>query len=142
MSQITFAETDEDIRRCFPAMYVLRPHLTGREFVEQVRRQQQQGYHLVLLREQEQVKCVAGFRLLEFLAWGKVLYIDDLVTEPGEKRQGYGGHMIDWLIGYAREHACNQVHLDSGYQRHDAHRFYLGKGFTLSSHHFALKLWY
>ena len=140
MSDIHFAETDEAIQRCFPAIHVLRPHLAEHAFVPQVKRQQQQGYRLVFLQDHAEVLSVAGFRILEFLAWGSVLYIDDLVTVPSEKRKGYGGRLLTWLIDYARAHACDAVHLDTGYQRHDAHRLYLRHGFELSSHHLALKL--
>lgn len=31
---------------------------------------------------------------------------------------------------------CNAFHLDSGTQRHDAHRFYLRHGFHISYYHF------
>ena len=139
-SDIRFAETDAAIQACFPVFLFLRPHLREAEFVPQVRRQQQQGYRLIFFEEDERVRSVAGFRILEFLAWGVVLYIDDLATLPGEQRKGYGGRMLAWLIDHAQANGCDAVHLDSGYQRHDAHRLYLQTGFVLSSHHFAMKL--
>jgi GNAT superfamily N-acetyltransferase len=85
-------------------------------------------------------RCAAGFRFAEFFAWGKILYIDDLITIPEEKKRGYAGKLLDWLIAYAQNHQCNGVHLDTGYTRHDAHRLYLRKGFQLSGHHLALQL--
>jgi GNAT superfamily N-acetyltransferase len=139
--EIVVAESEEAIRSCFPALQVLRPHLDDEQaFVAQVRRQQAAGYRLVALREQDVVRSVAGFRMLEFLAWGLVLYIDDLITPPDGRRQGYAGTLLDWLIAHAREHGCAAVHLDSGYQRHDAHRLYLAKRLRLDCHHFALAL--
>ncbi len=137
---IQHAETDAQIQKCFPALKVLRPHLEESSFLGTLRRQQTQGYRLLYLEVDDEVKSAAGYRLLEYLAYGKVLYIDDLITLPTEKRKGYGGQMLDWLIAYAKTQACDQVHLDSGYQRHDAHRLYLNKGFDLACHHFALKL--
>lgn len=137
---ILLAETDEDIRQCFPAMHALRPHLVAEEFVARVRRQHAAGYTLAVLRAANAVKSVAGFRIFEYLAWGTILYIDDFVTIPDEKRQGYGGQLLRWVVAHARSQGCDAVHLDSGYQRHDAHRLYLNTGFTLSSHHFALSL--
>jgi GNAT superfamily N-acetyltransferase len=140
MAAISHAETDEQIQACFPPLQVLRPHLDEAAFLAAVKQQQLQGYRLLFLQAEGEVKSVAGYRMLHFLAWGKVLYIDDLVTLPGEKRKGYAGQVLDWLIDYARTQACDAVHLDSGYQRYDAHRLYLNKGFELNSHHFALKL--
>lgn len=134
------ADTDEEIQSCFAVFSHLRPHLAERDFLPQVRRQQQQSYRILALRQEGKVKSAAGFRFAEFLAWGKVLYIDDLTTLPDERSHGFAGMLLDRLVAHAREHGCRAVHLDSGYARHAAHRLYLHKGFRLSSHHFSLEL--
>ena len=133
------ANTDQEIESCFPAFKALRPHLEREQFLPQVRRQQQQSYQVLALRHEGTVKSVAGFRFAEFLAWGKVIYIDDLSTLPGETSRGFAGSLLDWLIAHAKSRGCDAVHLDSGYARHAAHRLYLRKGFRLNSHHFALE---
>ena len=132
------ASTDEQIRSCYRVMRQLRPHLTEEQaFVEQVRRQLVEGYHLVYFQDKGEVKALAGFRFLEFFAWGKVLYIDDLITDSETRRSGHGGKLLKWVI--EREKAkCDQVHLDSGPQRYDAHRLYLNHGFKIIGYHFAL----
>ncbi|WP_026600950.1 GNAT family N-acetyltransferase [Methylomonas sp. 11b] len=135
---IFIANTDAEIQACFPVFHELRPHIEADQFLAQVRRQQTQSYQILAVRQQGTVKSVAGFRFAEFLAWGKVLYIDDLATLSGETSQGFAGALLDWLIEHAQAHGCPGVHLDSGYQRHHAHRLYLNKGFRLSSHHFSL----
>jgi GNAT superfamily N-acetyltransferase len=140
MYTITFAETDQQITACFPIMKVLRPHLEESAFLPTIRRQQAQGYHLIYIEAEGVVRSAAGYRILDFLAWGRVLYIDDLITLPGETRQGYAGALLDWLIQRGRDEGCDQVHLDSGYQRAHAHRLYLNKGFVLACHHFAIDL--
>lgn len=135
------AQAAEEILACYPVMHQLRPHLTDQKaFVQQVRRQLQEGYHLVYCEEAATVRAVSGFRFLEFLAWGKVLYIDDLVTDSGARRNGYGGELLKWIIEQAKAAECDQVHLDSGPQRHDAHRLYLNHGFKIIGYHFALTL--
>ena len=141
--EITVAETEGQIAACLPGLRVLRPHLAGltnEEFVEKLVRQGQEGYRLVALTSKGRVRSIAGFRVLEFLAWGKVLYVDDLVTLPDQTGKGYGGALLDWLIGQARREGCNELHLDSGYVRHDAHRLYLGRGMKLHCHHFSMVL--
>lgn len=110
------------------------------DFLPQVRRQQLQSYQIVALRHEGVVKSAAGFRFAEFLAWGKVLYIDDLTTLPGETSQGFAGALMDWLIAYGGSNQCQSVHLDTGYTRHAAHRLYLHKGLRLNCHHLALEL--
>jgi GNAT superfamily N-acetyltransferase len=136
-TDIFIANTDAEIESCFPVFSALRPHLKQSDFLPQVRRQQTQSYQVLALKHDGAIKSVAGFRLAEFLAWGKVLYIDDLSTLPGETSRGFAGSLLDWLADYARSRQCQAVHLDSGYTRHAAHRLYLHKGFRLSSHHFA-----
>ncbi len=132
--------SDAELAACFAAFLALRPHLNQDAFMQQVHRQRSQGYRIVAVRAGGQVPSAAGYRLAEFLAWGKVLYIDDLTTIESARGQGHAGALLDWLIRHAREQGCRAVHLDSGYQRHAAHRLYLHKGFALSSHHLALAL--
>ena len=139
--KITPAETAEDIKRCYKVMHQLRPHLMDViTFVEQVQRQIKDGYHLVCVEENGEVRALAGFRFLEFLAWGKVLYIDDLVTCSGARGLGHGGAIIKWLTQLAIERDCDQLHLDSGPQRHDAHKLYMKHKMKIIGHHFSLDL--
>lgn len=140
LAKLLHARTDADLVSCFEAFLVLRPHLTLERFIEQVRRQEAQGYRIVAWLDGSQVVSAAGYRVSEFLAWGKVLYIDDLTTLPSSRQHGHAGALLDWLLDHARAEGCDAVHLDSGHQRHAAHRLYLNKGFVLSSHHFALAL--
>ena len=95
---------------------------------------------MLALKHEGMVRSVAGFRFAEFLAWGKVLYIDDLATLSGETSRGFASSLLDWLIDHARSHQCQGVHLDTGYARHAAHRLYLRKGLQLNCHHLALEI--
>src|SRR5437867_12609576 len=99
MTSIRLAQAPEEILRCFPLMLDLRPHLLEGEFVSRVRRQQEEhGYQLAALEENDTVKAVAGFRVSESLAWGKFLYVDDLVTATDARFRGYGQQLLDWLL--------------------------------------------
>ena len=140
MSNIFLAESDEQIAGCFEVMRYLRPHLEREDFVERIRRLQQQGYQLAALEDGGQVVTVAGFWLRENLAWGRFTYLDDLVTAEGERSKGYGDKMFDWLLDHARRHDRQQFHLDSGVQRFGAHRFYLTRRMIINDHHFKLVL--
>lgn len=120
-------------------MRQLRPHIVDEQaFVQQVERQIEDGYTLVYSQDEEGIKALAGFRFLEFLAWGKVLYIDDLITDTEARNCGHGSRLLKWIIEQARNAGCDQVHLDSGSQRYDAHRLYLNHRFKIIGHHFAL----
>lgn len=138
--RIILAQGDDEIRSCYPVMAELRPHLQAEEFLARVKRQSERaGYKLACLLDEE-VKAVAGFRISEGLAWGKFLYLDDLVAKGVERSKGYGGTLFDWLVEYARAEGCDEFHLNSRVQRFDAHRFYLNKRMHIECHHFALKL--
>ena len=142
MSQIHLAQTDAEIERCFPVMQELRPHLIiAADFVERVRRQQQQqGYQLLCLEHAGQIKALAGFRIAENLYDGKFLYVDDLITTASDRSQGYGDQIFSWLMDFARQQHCASFQLDSGVQRFAAHRFYFRQRLEITSHHFNLKL--
>ena len=138
--KIFLAEAEQEIRACYPVMAELRPHVAPDEFLRRVKRQTAHaGYQLACLTDGE-VQAVAGFRISECLAWGKFLYVDDLVARKQERSKGYGGALFDWLVGYAKVEQCEQFHLDSGVQRFAAHRFYLRRRMIIECHHFALKL--
>jgi len=137
---IRLAESDSRIAACYPVMQLLRPHLREDEFVSRVRAQQSDGYRLAVAEVEGKPVAVAGFRITENLAWGRFLYVDDLVTGLEQRSMGIGSEMLDWLREYARSHDCQQLHLDSGMQRQDAHRFYLREGMDKAGYHFAQNL--
>jgi GNAT superfamily N-acetyltransferase len=140
MVTIQIAKTTKEIKQCFPVMAQLRPTLSEEVFLAQVKRQQQSGYHLAFLVDNNQVKTVAGFRISESLSWKKFLYVDDFITDAESRSNGYGDKLFDWLVDYAKSNQCNQLHLDSGVQRFEAHRFYLRKRMYIYAHHFTLVL--
>lgn len=137
---IRLAESEPRIAACYPVMQLLRPHLQEDEFIGRVRAQQSDGYRLALAEVEGVAVAVAGFRLAENLAWGRFLYVDDLVTCQEQRSRGVGSQMLHWLREYARSRGCQQLHLDSGMQRKDAHRFYLREGMEKAGYHFAESL--
>lgn len=141
MARIFSPETAEDLARCFTVMRELRPHLRhAEEFTTRVTRQRAAGYHLVALEEAGVICSVAGYRFGERLSSGPYLYVDDLVTAAAERSRGHGGYLFGWLVDRAREAGCQELLLDSGVQRFDAHRFYLSKRMEIRCHNFGLQL--
>lgn len=133
---IRVAETDAEIAACFPVMHQLRTDLGESEFVSRVREQVSHGYKLAFMDEETGVVAVAGFRTGQNLAWGRFLYVDDLVVSSARRSHGCGAKMLDWLRAYAISASCGQLHLDSGMQRPDAHRFYEREGMSKAGFHF------
>ena len=139
-STIKLANSTSEIEQCFPLISQLRPHLVADDFVRQVEMQMNAGYQLAYICARKIVVGVAGFNITTNLAWGKHLYVADLVVDKQRRSQGYGESLFNWLIEYAQKQDCQQLHLDSGVQRFAAHRFYLRHKMHISSHHFSLKL--
>ena len=133
---IHIATTDSEIAACYPVMRELRPHLAENQFLSRIRNQETAGYRLAFVQAQNEVVAVAGFRLGENLAWGRFMYVDDLVTRPSHRSRGYGALLLSWLKDYALKNGCLQLHLDSGSQRKDAHRFYEREGLAVTGLHF------
>lgn len=138
---IKIAESDRDIIRGFAVMRELRPHITTEaEFLSRVRSQMAQGYKLAVLEEGGLPVACAGYRVLEMLYCGRILYVDDLVTLPAMRSKGHGDKLMDFLMGQARHEKCAELHLDSGTQRKEAHRFYFRRGMLIDSFHFGQAL--
>jgi len=134
-------KTHDEIAQSFDTFLELRPHLRSKEiFVTQVMEQYKEGYEIIAAYEQDDVVACIGFRFLTTLAWGKILYIDDLITKEKTRGKGYGKILLDHVTEIARERLCKEVHLDTGYARHAAHKVYLKQGFEFNCHHLALKL--
>lgn len=134
--------TEEDeILLTFPVMHQLRPHLEEKTYLAKIRNQEAlYHFHLAAAFDGGKVAAVAGYRYSESLSWGRFLYLDDLATDSGLRSKGYGKALLDWLLHEARANLCQEFHLDSGVQRHEAHRFYLRERMDISCFHFAMKL--
>lgn len=131
--------TPEQIAATFRVMQQLRPHLQAERYVAQVQGLMSEGYRLLAV-EADTLLAVAGYRFGASLAFGKFLYVDDLVTDEGRRSAGAGKLLADRLKEIAREHDCRELHLDSGVQRHAAHRFYLRERFDITCFHFRVML--
>ena len=134
------AVTDEEINKCFSVISELRPHLVQETFLPLVRKMEKEGYILAYIKDNSKVVSVAGYRITTNLFMGKNLYIDDLITTKNARSKGHGESMVMWLCSIAIENECTHLHLDSGVQREQAHKFYFKRGLVISSYHFGKKL--
>jgi GNAT superfamily N-acetyltransferase len=125
-------------------MKALRTHLGDAEMfarhVDEVQRPQ--GYRLVGAVEDGRIVAVAGFRVMETLFGGRILYVDDLSTLPEARGRGHGGALLEWCEAEARRVGCDELHLDSavGPEREDAHRLYFNRRLRIASYHFVKSL--
>ncbi len=131
------ATTKDEMLECYPALVELRPHLTKETALVKIQTQQNEGYHLMYLKEQDTITSILGYRIINTLAWGKILYIDDLSTLPSYRNQGAASKLLDWSVKKAKSQGCEQLHLDTGFDRKDANRLYLKYNFNYNCQHMA-----
>ncbi|REL28978.1 GNAT family N-acetyltransferase [Thalassotalea euphylliae] len=136
--EIALAQTPSGIAKIAPVLNQLRTQYSEDSLIEKISQLQLTGYQIAYAQCEGEVLCVAGFVVGESLAWGKHIYINDLVTNEQYRGSGAGSALLTWLKSYAKANNCQQIHLDSGVQRFAAHRFYLNNGFNIASHHFSI----
>jgi GNAT superfamily N-acetyltransferase len=138
---IDIAEAEQQIAETFDVMHQLRPNLVRQQYVPMIRYlMKKEGFVVVALRERDIVRAVAGFRVITMLYRGRILYVDDLVTDANSRSRGHGAMMLDWLKKEARKRQCNEIQLISRTFRLDAHRFYERNGFGTECRHFCYPL--
>jgi len=138
--EVRILTSEGELKTVAPILSKLRPHLDLNGLVTRIKIQQKRGYKLVYVVSNEEIFCVAGFVTGYKLAWGKHIYIDDLVTSEEHRSAGAGKILMEWFKTYAKENGCEAIHLDSSVLRFPSHKFYLESGFHIDSHHFSIDL--
>ena len=98
------------------------------------------GGRMVVAAEADAVRGLAVWRVHENTAIGVHLYVDDLVTDAGQRSRGVGHVLMQWLEQRARDLSCVALVLDSGTQRTRAHRFYFREGMVVVCFNFTKEL--
>lgn len=142
-SSVTIAtpESDAEIAATWEVMRQLRPHVAQQDYVPMVRRlMESDGYRLAALAEDGEVRAVAGYRYMSMLYCGKLLYLDDFVTDERVRSRGYGKRLLDWLKDEGRAAGCAEIQLISRVTREGAHRFYFREGLGIECFQFRAAL--
>ena len=125
----------------WPVMQQLRPHLDLERYLAMVARMREtEGFRLAAASVDGKIGAVAGFRVMEMLWCGRILYVDDLVTDEAMRSKGLGKALLTWLKDESRRLGRGEIHLDSGLQRVDAHRFYERESMEKKGFHFSGKI--
>jgi GNAT superfamily N-acetyltransferase len=142
MNEIRLARSDAEILQTYNLMAQLHERVRKSEpadYLNLVRAHEKNlGYQMSYLREEEEIVCVAGFRVCCSMGWGRFLYVDDLVTEKLRRSSGAGRTMFAWLADEARRRECEELRLDCRLDRTEAHRFYFRERMEIRCFHFSL----
>jgi ribosomal protein S18 acetylase RimI-like enzyme len=138
---IEHAVSDEQIAATFEVMRQLRPQLEPDGYVALVRGlMRSDGVKLLALSDEGVVRAVALYRFMNMVYCGRLLYVDDLVTDERVRSRGYGAQLVARLKAEAVAHGCSEVQLISRVTREAAHRFYFRQGFGIECFHFRARL--
>lgn len=138
---IAHAETDDQIAATFEVMQQLRPHLEKTRYVPMIRSlMASDGLKLLVLSEENVVRAVASYRVMNMLYCGSLIYIDDLVADERVRSRGHGAKLIARLKEIGRSLGCSEIQLISRVTREQAHRFYFREGFGIECFHFRTRL--
>ena len=102
---VKLAQSDADIARLYPLLRELRPHIADQaELVDRVQRQRatERGWRLIYVEQDGVPVAAASCRILEHLAWGKVLYVDDLICAESHRGKGFAESLMAWMEKRAR----------------------------------------
>ena len=113
----------------------LRPQLPV-DYSSRLREVFANGARMAVVVEDGEVVSVSVWRIIENTNEGRRLYVDDLVSDEVRRSRGSGKMLLDWLENQARILDCGALALDSGVQRHGAHRFYFREGLHVSAYSF------
>ncbi|MGK5628795.1 GNAT family N-acetyltransferase [Streptomyces sp. URMC 123] len=143
MELITEDVTPDDPRMAAevePLIRTLRPALSAEAFAVFAAEAHRQGLVFTLARD-PRGRClgVATHRVLA-TSRGRLLFVDDLVTDPAARSRGVGAHLLAELESRARRAGCDRIELDSGVANHGAHRFYHAHRMSITAFHFGREL--
>jgi GNAT superfamily N-acetyltransferase len=111
--QIRELETDTQIHGAYDLMAVMRPELKRDHFVENVRLLELDGYRLLGGFLDEQIVALAGVRRAHSLARGPYAFVNDLVTHPDHRGEGYATEMLRHIATVAASQGLPKVFLHS-----------------------------
>lgn len=126
MTETTITEltTEDEYERIFPVLQELRSHLDYERFRELLEVMQEEGYRLFGLSEEGEFIAVAGVTISTNFYLARHAYVYELVVTEGRRGEGHGQRLMQHIHDWAREQGCENIELESGLWRDEAHRFY------------------
>ncbi len=110
------------------------------DYVAKMKRVFAGGARMCVAADGPVVTGVAVYRVYENTFQGRQLYVDDLVTDEKRRSTGVGKALLSYLEEKARKANLENLALDSGTQRQQAHKFYFREGMVVTSFHFGKRL--
>ncbi|MBT2619703.1 GNAT family N-acetyltransferase [Chryseobacterium sp. ISL-6] len=139
-SQYTISDftTDLEIQQCWEVISLLRPHLDKNNWKEIIHEMMEnEKYRISGIMENDQCVAFAGYRVMNSLHSGHIIYIDDLCTLESHRGKGLASQLLAYVEHIARSSAMDAVVLDTDFTNNTAQKVYLKSGFRLAALHLA-----
>ncbi len=140
LTLIDLTATSPEWAQALPVLRELRASLTDERMAQVFVAPPAQRLRFSAVFDGGRCVGVAGWRLVTCTSAGRKLYVDDLITSAAARSTGVGAFLLQALRTRAERAGCSALELDSGVQRHAAHRFYLRERMRIAAHHFSLAL--
>lgn len=127
--ELRHMHTREELFACFPVISQLRHRLgDAASWVMRAMDMKVEGYRVFAACAGPRVVAVAGYRVMENLRHGRLLYVDDLVTAADARGEGIGTAILDALADIGRDECCERMIVNAAKANTSAHRFLKREG--------------
>lgn len=131
MKKLFVIKDNDDLKRSFPVLKELRPHLNLSDFLflyEQSHKND--GYEIVAIEEDGEIIAVMGYRFLFDLVRGKHVYIDDLISTELARSKGLGAELLQYAENVAKESNTRSLRLCTGLDNERGMKLYENNGWV------------
>jgi len=131
---------EADFVAAFMVIAQTSPELSLDLFLQRAERARRGGWRLFAALLDGEPAAAVGFRLLEDIAWGRTLMVEQLVVDSGLRDRGVGTALMLRMADLGRLTRCDHVRAGVGAQRTSAHAFLEVIGMRQTSAGFAWAL--
>lgn len=113
-----------------PLVQQLNPTQTTAELDKRHAIMRDHSYQAVGVFNKDTLVAASGFYISCHFYGGKELEITNFVVDANNRNKGYGKHLTNWLIDYAKQHHCTNMAAKTYLGNQTAHNFFERYGFT------------
>jgi len=133
---IHYLATDVQLFSIEPLILAHHTSMNKEDFTLFVSEMKGTGYQCIGAYEDGKLIATVGFWIGVRFYCGKYMYVNNFVVDSNQRGKGIGSQVMEWLEEEAKRLGCKAVVLDSYVTNSAAHRFYFGKGYSISNFHF------
>ena len=116
-------QVESDFIAAYMVLHQLQSDLLMAHYLARVEHARNGGWRLfVVLRAEEPIAAI-GFRLLDDLAWGRSLLIEQIVVDSALRGRGIGTSLMLRMAELGRLTRSDHIRLSAGLNHPDLHRF-------------------